>query len=107
MPVRRQRAHEKIAEGGSGVGATTFPSTDHEVALGDEVGSAPEVEVRESRAELHHEIPHIVATATWRVQRILKQHIRCGEFVDDLGIPGIAPKPLKPAPHDGLVVLFA
>src|SRR5215470_10142324 len=56
-----------------GMGPATFPSTDDIIALGDKVGSAPELEVRERGAEIHHEIPHRLATPTRRMQRILEQ----------------------------------
>jgi len=49
---RRQLASEKIAERRSGVGPATFPSTDDMIALGDEIGSAPELEVRKRGAEV-------------------------------------------------------
>src|SRR5258708_14593887 len=44
---RRQRPDEEVAEGRAVVRAAAFPAADHIVALGDEVRSAPEVEVRE------------------------------------------------------------
>src|SRR6516162_1767436 len=104
---RRQRAGEKIAESRSGVGAATFPSTDDVIALGDEIGRTPKLEVRERGAEIHHEIPHVLATPTWRMQRILEQHVGRGEFVDDVWVPGVTPEAVEPASDDGLVVLFA
>src|SRR3954454_24000608 len=60
----RQRAREKIAKPRAGMGAATFPSTDDMVALGDEIGSAPEFEIGECGAEIHHEIPHVVTAST-------------------------------------------
>src|SRR6516165_4832784 len=104
---RRQRASEKIAESRSGMGAATFPLPDDVIALGDKVGRAPELEVRERGAEIHHEIPHVLATPTRRMQRILEQHVGRGEFVDDLWVPGVTPESVEPASDDGLVVLFA
>ena len=44
---RRQRADEEVVEGRAGVRAAAFPPADDIVALGDEVGRAAEVEVRE------------------------------------------------------------
>src|ERR1700738_2471514 len=41
------------------------------------------------------------------MQRILEQHVGGGEFIDDLGIPGISPEPLEPTADNSLVVLFA
>src|SRR5215831_9379911 len=43
----RQRADGHVVERRTGVGAAAFPLADHVVALGDEVGGAPEVQVRE------------------------------------------------------------
>ena len=40
------------------------------------------------------------------MQRILEQHAGGGEFIDDLGIPGISPEPLEPTADNSLVVLF-
>jgi hypothetical protein len=102
----RQRASKKIAEHGAGVCATAFPPADDVIAFGDKIGSAPKLEVRERGTEIRHEIPHVFAAATRRVQRILKQHVRGGEFVDDLRVPRIAPEPFEPSTHECLVVLF-
>jgi hypothetical protein len=41
------------------------------------------------------------------MQGILKKHILCSEFVDDLGIPRIGPEPLAPAGYNGFVIGFA
>src|SRR5207302_639600 len=81
--------------------ATTFPSTDDIIALGDEIGSAPELEVWEGGAEIEYKIPHVLSTATRRMQRILEQHVRSGEFVYDLWVPRITPESLEPAPLQG------
>src|ERR1700736_87643 len=43
--VGRQRSHQKVAEGRSGVCATPLPTADDIVAFRDQVGGAPEVEV--------------------------------------------------------------
>jgi len=87
--------------------AAAFPSTNDIIALGDEIGSAPELEVREGGAEIEHKIPHVLPTATRRMQRILEQHVRGREFVDDLWVPRITPESVEPAPYEGLVFLFA
>jgi hypothetical protein len=83
-----------------------FPPTDDIISLGDEIGSAPELEVRKGGAEIEHEIPHFFATPTRSVQRILEQHVRGGELVNDLWVPRISPEPLEPASNEGLVFLF-
>src|SRR5271157_4841723 len=104
---RRKGADEKVAKGGSGVRAATLPTTNHIVAFGDEVGSTPEVEVGKRLAEPHDEVPYVLASATRRIQGILKKHVLCSEFVDDLGVPRIAPEPLEPAAYNGFVIGFA
>ena len=78
--------------------AAAFPTADNIIALGDEIRGTPEVEVRERRTEPHHEIPHVLATPTRRMQRILKKHIHCGEFIDDSGVPGITQNPSNQRP---------
>jgi hypothetical protein len=89
------------------VRAATLPTTNHIVAFGNEVGGTPEVEVRKRLAEPHDEVPYVVAAATRRMQGILKKHILCSEFVDDLGIPRIGPEALEPTAYNGLVIGFA
>src|SRR5262249_12542920 len=88
----RKGADKEVAAGGPGVRAATFPTADHVVALGDQFGRAPEVEVRERLAESHHEVPYVFTTSTRCVQRILEEDIGCSEFVDDPRIPRITPK---------------
>src|SRR5260370_29867361 len=44
-----EAADQEVVEGRSGVGPAAFPLTDDIVALGDQVRSAPEVEVGERR----------------------------------------------------------
>src|SRR5207245_4637250 len=83
-----------------------FPAADHVVALGDEVRSAPKVEVRECFTEPSHESLDICVAATRRMQRILQEHVVSGELVDDVEIAGFAPELREPAAYDGLVVLF-
>src|SRR5215813_5712752 len=103
---RREGADQKIAEGGARVRAAAFPAADHIVTLGDEVCHTPELEVRECSAEFGHELLHVLATATRRMQRILQENVRRAEFIDDIGVPGIAPKFLEPSSVYGFVVLF-
>jgi len=63
--------------------ATAFPTADHIIALGDEVGSAPEIEIRKRFAEIGHECLDVCMTFAGRMQRILKKHVWSGEFVND------------------------
>src|SRR4029077_6804522 len=57
LPARvgGQAAGEEILEGRAGMGAATFPLADDVVALGYEVGRAPEVQIGERGAEIGHE----------------------------------------------------
>jgi len=48
---RGERTDQKIAERGPSMRSTAFPTTDHVVALGDEVRRAPEIEIRKRLAE--------------------------------------------------------
>src|SRR5262245_63790754 len=86
--------------------AAAVPTTDHVVALGDEVGRAPEVEIRERLAELGHERLHLRAAPSRRVQGVLQEDIGRAELVDDGGVPRIAPELREPATDDRLVLLF-
>src|SRR5262245_12701294 len=88
------------------MGAAAVPTTDHIVALGDEVRRAPEVEIRERLAELGHERLHLRAAPARRMQGILQEDIGCAELVDDGGVPRIAPELREPAADDRLVLLF-
>jgi hypothetical protein len=104
--LRPDAPGKEIIECRAGVRAAADPAAHDVVALGDEIGRAAEAEVGECPAEAVHEIRHIRATATRLMQRILQQHVGGGEFLDHLGIPGIAPEFREPAADDGLVFLF-
>ncbi|GJH22791.1 hypothetical protein CBA19CS22_39635 [Caballeronia novacaledonica] len=47
----------------------------------------------------------IVATSRL-VQRIVKKHVGCSEFIDDVEFACLAPEIGEPTPHDGFVVVF-
>src|SRR5215468_12564249 len=70
LPARRcrQRSHQKITESRPSVRAAAFPPTDHIVAFGDQLGSAPEVEVWKRGPERAHEGFDVVTAAAWRMQ---------------------------------------
>jgi hypothetical protein len=40
------------------------------------------------------------------MQRVFEQHVRCGDFVDDIEIAGLPPEFREPAADDGFVALF-
>src|SRR5262249_46741830 len=63
----RQRPDRHVVERCTGVRAAAFPPADHVVPLGDQAGGAPEVQVREGRAELLGEGPDLIAAAARRV----------------------------------------
>ena len=52
----RQGTGEKVAKCGAGVRTSSLPATDYVIAFGAEVGSSPEIEVRESLAEVRQRI---------------------------------------------------
>src|ERR1700712_5340757 len=86
--------------------AAAFPATDDIIAFREQVRGAAEAEIRKRIAESDHEFLHTLATAARLMQRILQQHVRRSQFVDDIGVPGIAPELLEPAAYDSLVLLF-
>src|SRR6185437_13652759 len=101
----RQFAERHVVERRAGVRAAAFPLADHVVALGDQVGGAPEVQVRERGAELSRELADRLSAAQRRVQRVLEPDVRGGELVDDGGVVVLAPELGEPAADDGLVLL--
>src|SRR5258706_15841825 len=103
---RRERADQKVGESRPGVCAPAFPPADDIVALGDEIRCAPEVEILERLAKSGHERFDIRMTATWRVQRILKEHIRSSDLIDDSEVAGRAPEVGEPSSNDGFIVGF-
>src|SRR5579872_985640 len=60
--VGGQGTGKKVLESRTGVRAAAFPLTDDIVALGDEFGGAPEVQIGECRAEISHEGFDVFAT---------------------------------------------
>jgi hypothetical protein len=76
------------------------------ITLGNEVCHTPKFEVRECAAEFGHELLHVLTTAPRRMQRILQENVWRAEFIDNPGVPGIAPKFLEPSSDYGLVFLF-
>src|SRR5215470_11203423 len=102
----RQRSKKKITESRTRVGAAAFPPPDHRVALGDQVGSAPEVEVWKRGPERGHEGFDVVPAVAWRMQRILQQHVGSSEFIDDGEIAGFSPECGEPTADDGFVLCF-
>src|SRR5262249_42710388 len=100
-----QRADRHVVERVAGMCAAAFPLADDVVALGDEIGGTPEVEVGEGRAELLGEGADLLASPAGCVQRVLEPDVRCGDLVDDSRVEVLAPEFGEPAPDDGLVLL--
>ena len=73
----------KSSKAGPAVGSAAFPPADDIVALGDQIGGAPEVEVGERGAEVGHERLDVVAATARGMQRIFQQHVRGGDLIDD------------------------
>src|SRR5262249_41038059 len=67
----RERAHQEVAEGRTGVRTAAFPLTDDIVAFCNQIRRAPEIEIRECSAEISHECLDVVTAAARLVQGIL------------------------------------
>jgi hypothetical protein len=74
------------------------------IALGDQVGGPPEVQVGERGTELRGELAHLVPATARRMQGVLEADVRGREFADDRGVEVLAPEFSEPAGDDGLVV---
>jgi len=103
---RRQRSNEEIAECRTCLRAATLPTADYIVPLGDEISSAPEVEIRERFVEIGHECLDVLAATVRLVQRGAQKHVGSSKFVDDVEVTGLAPEIGELAAYDGLVVVF-
>jgi hypothetical protein len=78
----RQAADEEVVEGRTRMRAAAFPLADDIVALGDQVGGAPEVEVGECSPEVGHERLDVGAAAPGFVKGILEQHVWRRDLID-------------------------
>src|SRR5262249_50739158 len=94
LPARvgGQAAGQEVLEGRTGVGPAALPLPDDIVALGDEVGRAPEFHVGERNAEIHHERLDILAAFPRLMQRVFQQHVRRGDLVDHIQVEDFAPE---------------
>src|SRR3984957_14212077 len=66
----RQAAHEKVTKSRTGMRSAALPLANDIIALGDQVGSSPKVEVGESRPEVGYERVAVAAPAARLVQRV-------------------------------------
>ena len=58
-----------------------------------------------ARKSLHERLDGVPAPLRL-MQRVFEQHVRCGDFVDDIEIAGLPPEFREPAADDGFVALF-
>src|SRR5271156_4726708 len=72
--ISRQASDQEVTESGAGMRATPLPTSDDVVAFRDQVGCAPEVEIRERIPKVSHEGLDVIAAAARFVQRIMQQH---------------------------------
>src|SRR5262249_11890673 len=102
----RQTADQKITEGRTRMGATTFPLTDDIVPLGNQIRRTPEIEIRKCFTEIGHKRLDVVTAPARFMQRVLQQHVWCSDLIDNAQIDVLAPELRKPAADYGLVLLF-
>src|SRR5262249_1942633 len=100
-----QGADREVVEGRAGVRAASFPPPDHVVPLAEQLGGAPELQVRERRPEPGRELADRLPTTAWGVHRVLESDVGRGELVDDGRVEGLAPELREPTPDDSLVLL--
>src|SRR5258708_23849463 len=86
--------------------AAAFPAAHDVVALGNEIGSPPEIEIGKGLSKTGHERLDILSPAAWRVQRVLQKHVRSGKLIDNAEVASLAPKIGEPAAYDCLVILL-
>jgi hypothetical protein len=85
---------------------TAFPPANYIIALGNELGRAPEIEVRKRLSEFGHKRLEVGRALTRRMQRILQEHVGSGELVNDAAVAGLTPEVRKPAAYDDLIVFL-
>jgi hypothetical protein len=66
--------------------SAAFPTTDRAVTFRNEVGSAPEFEIRKRLAKVRHEGLDVFAAATRLVQRVVQVHVGCRDLIDDAAV---------------------
>jgi hypothetical protein len=102
--VGRERSHQEVAEGGTGVRAAAHPLADDVIAFGDQVRGATEGEIGKRAPEIGHEGLDVGTAAAWLMQRELQEHIGRGEFIDDGEIALLTPEAGEPAADNGFVI---
>jgi hypothetical protein len=104
--VRPVAAGKAPTRKSSKAGPVWVPPADDVVALSDEIGGSPEVEIGECGTKSGHERFDVGVASARGVQRILQQHVGSGELVDDCEVAGLAPETGEPAADDFFVGLF-
>src|SRR5271154_2126735 len=66
--ISRQASDQEVVERGAGMRAASLPATDDVVAFRDQIGCAPEVEIRERLPEVGHEGLDIIVAAAGIVE---------------------------------------
>src|SRR5258708_27388754 len=104
--IGRQRAHQEVAECGSGMGAAAFPAADDVIAFRDKIRCAPEAQIRESLSEIGHERLDVFPSPARCVERILQQHVGRSDFIDNSEVASLAPEIREPPADNSLVIFF-
>jgi len=99
-----KRSHQEITERRTRMRAAAFPLTDDVVTFGDQVRSAPELQVRKSLPKIHHEGLDVISASARLVQGILQEHVRCGDLIDHSEVAGLSPEICEPPANNRLVV---
>src|SRR4029077_8717278 len=63
-----KRSHQEITERRTRMSAAAFPLTDDVVTFGDQIGSAPEIQVRKRFAKIRHEGLDVISPPARLVQ---------------------------------------
>src|SRR5258708_10974721 len=87
----RQRSNEEITECRTGMCAAALPTADYIVPLGDEISSAPEVEIRERFAEIGHECLDVFAATARLGPRVAQKQGGIRQVADHVAGAGPGP----------------
>src|SRR6202022_4685765 len=86
--------------------SAALPAADDVVTFRDKIRSAPEVQIRERLSEVRHERLDVFPATARFVERILQEHVRRGEFIDNSEVASLAPEIREPPADNGLVIFF-
>jgi len=88
------------------MGAATVPLSDDIIALGNEIGCSPKMQVGKRFPEVGHERLDISVAPARLVKRVLQEHVRRRYLIDDGEIADLAPEFIEPAANNGLITVF-